>query len=170
MPPVTQSWHQGICQFQVMFFRTSVWLNNMHTPQLQWGNHMFSSVSQKSWPLGSLARYVKLRVVHVPMPGTFSPPPWVSDPNMHHSTCMTHVPWCMPASLTSGLLWSRWREKRSQHSRCMRNTRFYVSGKRPMEREHYSWVVLCLIGIHGSLPSLLFGNNGKTLHVYIHVS
>ena len=32
----------------------------------------------------------------------------VSDPNMHHGTCVTHVPWCMPGSLTCGLLWSGW--------------------------------------------------------------
>ena len=25
------------------------------------------------------------------MPGTFSPPPRVSDPDMHHGTCVTHV-------------------------------------------------------------------------------
>ena len=24
----------------------------------------------------------------------------VSDPDMHHGTCVTHVPWCMPGSLT----------------------------------------------------------------------
>ena len=42
--------------------------------------------------------------------GTFSPPPPVSDPNMHHGTCVTHVPWCMPGSLTIGFLWSRWQE------------------------------------------------------------
>ena len=42
------------------------------------------------------------------MPGTFSPPPRVSDPIMHHGTCVTHVPWCMPGSLTSSFLWSRW--------------------------------------------------------------
>ena len=60
---------------------------------------------------GPLARYVKLRVTHAPgMPGTFSPPPPVSDPDMHHDTCLTHVPCCMPGSLTSGFLWSRWRE------------------------------------------------------------
>ena len=40
------------------------------------------------------------------MPGTFSPPPTsketviVSDPDMHHGTCMKHVPWCMSGSLT----------------------------------------------------------------------
>ena len=42
--------------------------------------------------------------------GTFSPAPRVSDPDMHHGTCATHVPWCMPGSLTSGLLWIRPRE------------------------------------------------------------
>ena len=28
--------------------------------------------------------------------------PLVSDPGMHHGTCVTHVPWCMSASLTRG--------------------------------------------------------------------
>ena len=58
---------------------------------------------------GPLTRYVKLRVAHAPgMPGTFSPAadfqrsPLVSDPGMHHSTCVTHVPWCMSGSLTCG--------------------------------------------------------------------
>ena len=26
---------------------------------------------------------------------------------MHHGTCVTHVLWCMPGSLTSGFLWNR---------------------------------------------------------------
>ena len=34
--------------------------------------------------------------------------------DMHHGTCVTHVPWCMPESLTSDFLWSRWREKAYQ--------------------------------------------------------
>ena len=52
---------------------------------------------------GPFASYVKFRVAHAPgMPGTFSPPPPVSDPDMHHGTCVTHVPWCMPGSLNSG--------------------------------------------------------------------
>ena len=29
------------------------------------------------------------------MPGTFSPQARVSDPDMHHGTCVKHVPWCM---------------------------------------------------------------------------
>ena len=49
---------------------------------------------------------------HAPeMPGTFPPPPRVSDPDMHHGTCVTHVLWFMPGSLTSVFLWSRRREK-----------------------------------------------------------
>ena len=64
------------------------------------------------------------------MPGKFSPPPLVSDPHMHHGTCLTHVPWCMPGSLTSGFLWNRWRGKRTRHSRRMSNPQFCVSVKR----------------------------------------
>ena len=71
----------------------------------------------------------KLRVVHAPgMPGTFSPPPRVSDPNMQSDTSVTHVPW----SLTSSFLWTHWRRKRSRHSPRMRNPQFFVSGKRLM--------------------------------------
>ena len=41
---------------------------------------------------GSLTRYVNLRIVHAPgMPGTFSPPPRVSDPGMHHGTCVAAI-------------------------------------------------------------------------------
>ena len=65
---------------------------------------------------GPLTRYVKLRVGHAPgIQETFSPPLWVSDPDMHHGTCVTQGPWCMLGLLTS-----------------MRNPQFYVSGKRPM--------------------------------------
>ena len=82
---------------------------------------------------GPLTRCIKLRVAHAPgMPGTFSPPTRVSDPDMHHGTCVTHVPWCMPGLLTSGFLWNRWRGKRSRHSWCMCNPKSCVSGKRSM--------------------------------------
>ena len=85
---------------------------------------------------GLLARYVKLRFAHAPgMPGTFSPTPRVRDPDMHHGTCVTHVPWCMSGSLTSGFLWNRWWGKRSRHYRRMHNPQFYISGKRPMVRQ-----------------------------------
>ena len=54
-------------------------------------------------------------------------PPQISDLDMHYGTCLTHVPWCIPGSLTSGFLWSRWRGKRSQHSRRLRNPQFISS-------------------------------------------
>ena len=95
---------------------------------------------------GPLARYVKLWVTHVPgVPGTFSPPPQVSDPDMHHGTCVTHVPWWMPGSLTSDFLWSRWRGKRSRHPRCMRTTQCYVSGKKPMSERGWRSVTHCFL-------------------------
>ena len=54
----------------------------------------------------------KFAGAHAPgMPGTCSPSPQVSDPDMHQGTCVTHVPWCMPGSLTSGFLWNRRRGK-----------------------------------------------------------
>ena len=60
------------------------------------------------WPWAS-CQIRKIADAHAPgMPGTFSPSPQVSDPDMHHGTCVTHVPWCMPGSLTSGFLWN-WR-------------------------------------------------------------
>ena len=46
------------------------------------------------------------------------------------STCIKALTSRMPGSLTSGFLWSRWREKRSQHSRRMRNP-----GGRPMDNK-----------------------------------
>ena len=101
------------------------------------------------------------------MPGTFSPPPRVSDPDMHHGTCVTHVPWCMPGSLTRGFVWSRWQGKRSRHSQRMRNPQFYVSGKRPIGDKplselmvtHFTHVCAPLgLGVRlGILTNVLFG-------------
>ena len=52
-----------------------------------------------------LVRYVIFRVAHAPgMPGTFTPPPLFSDPDMYHGTFLTHVSWCMPGSLASSFL------------------------------------------------------------------
>ena len=95
-----------------------------------WYNQREGKLNWHVIAYGPLTRYVKLWVAHAPgMPGRFSPPPRLSDPDVHHGTCVTHVPWCMPGSLTSGFLWSRWREKCYRHSWRMRNPQFYVSGK-----------------------------------------
>ena len=89
---------------------TCVNLSRMHNSALS--NSIFTQDSLVFVPHGPLARYVILRDAHAPgMPGTFSPPPRFSDPDMHHGTCVTHVPWCMSGSLTSSFLWSRPRGK-----------------------------------------------------------
>ena len=110
--------------------------NCRHAIMVQWTRD--DDMVWKFFGHGPLTRYAKLRVAQAPgmffpgTQGTFSPPSRVSDPDMHHGTCVTYVPWYMPGSLTSDFLWSRWRGKRSQHSRHMRNTQFCVSGKRPI--------------------------------------
>ena len=38
--------------------------------------------------------------------GNVSPSSRVSDPDLHHDRCVTHVSWCTPGSPTSGFLWS----------------------------------------------------------------
>ena len=72
--------------------------------------------------------------------------PVVRDPGMHHGTCATHVPWCMSESLNRG-----GGEKRSRHSRRMRNPQYYVSGKRPMGN---SWSAVVVR--YKSIPILLW--------------
>ena len=74
----------------------------------------------------------KIRIAHAPgMLGMFSPPLRVTDPDIHHGTCVMHVRWCMSGSLTSSFLWSRWRGKLPRLFRPVRNQQFRVSGKRP---------------------------------------
>ena len=52
--------------------------------------------------------------------------PLVSDPGMHHGTCVTHVPWCMSGSLSRG----GGENVHGIPGACA--TQFYVSRKRPM--------------------------------------
>ena len=99
----------------------------------EWRRQSFERIRYET--TGPLPATSKLRVAHAPgMPVTFSPPTWINDPYMYHSACVTHVPWCMPGSLTSGLHWIRWQGKRSRHSWRMRNPQIYVSGKSPIAK------------------------------------
>ena len=52
---------------------------------------------------------------------------------MHQGTCMKHVPWCMPGSVTSIFLWSRWRGKRSW---CMCNPQFFHDHRHIIQKEY----------------------------------
>ena len=89
------------------------WTNN-YTHVFVWGAIYFAESStallmtrRRKGPWASCQIRI-LRVAHAPgMPGTFFPPPisrkpQVSDPDMHHGTCVTHVPWRKSGSLTSG--------------------------------------------------------------------
>ena len=124
-------------------YKYHLWLANPYTEYIiAWLVNRISFITL-SRPLISMGLLPDtLRVVHAP--GTFSPPPQSSDPGMHHGTCVTHVPWCMPGSLTRGCLWSRWWGKRSRYSRRMRNPQFYVSGKRPVY-SHVEYVHGCVV-------------------------
>ena len=68
--------------------------------------HIFAQTStMEPW---ASCQIRKIAGAHAPgMPGTFSPSLQACDPDMHHGTCVTHVPWCMPGSLTCGFLWNR---------------------------------------------------------------
>ena len=95
-----------------------------HKPSWCWNRNIAGELGQYNGPF---VRYVKLRVAHAPgIPGTFFPPSRVSNPDMHHGTCVTHMLWCMSGSLTGGSLWIRWRGKRYRHSLRMRNPQFYL--------------------------------------------
>ena len=61
----------------------------------------------------------------------FSSPPRVSDPDMHHGTCVAQVSWNKPVLLTNGFVWSQWRGKRPRHSRRMRNRNFTYLARHP---------------------------------------
>ena len=137
-----RKWCIDFCRVCLLFSIRSL-ESYLMPPDTQWimlskiGNSMPMTISRDERGPVPNTRYVKFRVVHAPgISGTFSPPTLVSDRDIDHGTCVRHVPWCMPGSRTSGFLYSRWREKRSRHSRHMRNSHFCVSCKRPM---HYGF-------------------------------
>ena len=94
--------------------------------------HTWFIAAQWQWNLTVWASYQIRKITGCACAGNVSPSSRISDPDMHHGTCVTHVPWCMPESLTSSFIWNRVRGKRFRHSRCMRNPQFFVSDKRPI--------------------------------------
>ena len=61
----------------------------------------------------------------------FKRKPLVSDPGMHHGTCVTHVPWCMSGSLACG------DRKTFPAFPAHAHPQFCVSGKSPMDKLLY---------------------------------
>ena len=112
----------------VTSYTIKIWFSISKKVSAHWGPMMPVYVSQ--W---ASCQIREIAGAHAPgIPGTFSPPPRVSNPDMHHGTCVTHVPWCKPGSLTRVSFELGGGGKRSRHSRRMRNPQFYVSGKRPI--------------------------------------
>ena len=74
-----------------------------------------------------------------------SPPPWVNDPDIHHGTCVTHVPWCISESLTSGFLWSRcWENVPGIPGTCVtRNFMYLVRGPWIIRNTHLMLSIYC---------------------------
>ena len=84
---------------------------------------------------GPLTRYAKLRLAHAPgMPAMFSPPPWVSDPAASRHARDARAVMHAEIAYWRCFLWSRWRGKRSRHSRRMHYPQFHVSVKRLIMR------------------------------------
>ena len=93
-------WKWNVQKFDSNFTEVSFWKSNKLCSVVGLGN----GLSPKRHH-GPLNRYTKLWVAHAP--GRFprhrlQRKPLVSDPDMHHSTCVTHVPWCMSGSLNRG--------------------------------------------------------------------
>ena len=78
-----------------------------------------------------------------------------SDPDMHHGTCVTHVPWCMSGSLTLG-----GGGKRSRHSRRMRNPLFHVSGKRPIAIIKCCFLLKWVSSFHAHFDAVMLPKRG----------
>ena len=83
-------------------------MRNIYSETNRIGVKCARNYAQNRCKHGTLTRYAKLRVVmrqecrerfpHHRLPSKSI----VSDPGMHHDTCVTHVPWCMSGSLTRG--------------------------------------------------------------------
>ena len=63
----------------------------------------------------------------------------LTDIDMHHGTCVTHVPWCTSGSLTIWFLGSWCRRKLSQHSRACATLNFpyLVRGPWPIWKKRH---------------------------------
>ena len=112
-------------KYDICNFGTVLWLAIYHSDYDAWKRftHIFCihcihddliksyHTIYESWSMGLLPDTQNRGCACAGMSGKFSPSPQVSDPDMHHGTCVTHVPWCMPGSLTSSFFWNRRRGK-----------------------------------------------------------
>ena len=114
-----------------------IWLNQLHykyhrmagnqedNHRVEWTSYKIRKIAGCACAGNAGERFPRHRLQRKPL---------VSDPDMHHGTCARAV-------MHVGIANPRWRGKRSRHSWCMRNPKFYVSGKRPMD-----WKALACLG------------------------
>ena len=89
----------------------------------------------------------------------------VSDPGMHHSTCVTHVPWCMSRSLTRG----SGKNVPGIPGACATRNFTFTSGKRSMDTPlHYGPFVM---GVHRWLSEgasqIDLSHWGRVMHICV---
>ena len=77
-----------------MTFDVSEQCNHFYLLQfLQWGSYQICKIAGCACA-GNAGNVLATRPLQMK--------PLISDPDMHHDTCVTHMPWCMSGSLTCG--------------------------------------------------------------------
>ena len=107
--------HTGVAKFPVYvlsrvskathFIKYSVAIWSLHRPQWYWPRKLHS-LKLPPWASCQIRKIAVCACAgnagNVFPHRRFRRKPLVSDPGMHHGTCVTHVPWCMSGSLTCG--------------------------------------------------------------------
>ena len=88
-PRANHAKRDGIFQSHAMYHFHAVWFLSIPT----WASYQIRKISGCACA-GNAGNVSPRR--------RFQRKPLVSDPGMHHGTCVTHVPWCMSGSLTCG--------------------------------------------------------------------
>ena len=102
--PHTGQWRGGL-MFSLICAWTNGWANNrwFETPSRPLWRHSNAVMAWASYQIRKIAGCACAGNAGNIFPRRrFQRKPLVSDPGMHHGTCVTHVPWCMSGSLTCG--------------------------------------------------------------------
>ena len=103
--------------------------------------------------------------------GNVSPPPWVSDPNMHHGKCVTHVSWYMSWSLTSGFLLSRLRGNISGIAGAFATRNFTYLARGPLTTlGNGQNIVILQASLSNGLPGGNVSSMQLSFKLYSHIS
>ena len=71
----------------------TMWCNYSSIPSLQWASYQIRKIAGCACAGNAGNVFPRRRLQKKPL---------VSDPGMHHGTCVTHVTWCMSGSLNRG--------------------------------------------------------------------